>query len=85
MGWFSSDEVNVDEKVIDSTGQVNTNIIIQEANDTHTQALLSERLLIATYFMVFIEIIKLTICGYGMWKRQLKKKYDKTRNPTDPA
>lgn len=84
MGWFSSDEQNVDEKFVDSTGHVNTNIIIQEANDTHTQAMLSEKLLVATYVLVAIETIKLTICCYNMWKRKITKKFNRNTTPPNP-
>lgn len=81
MGWFSSDEQKIDETLVESTGHVNTNVIIQEANDTHTQALLSEKLLVATYVLVALETIKLGICCYNMWKRQIKKKYNNNNRP----
>lgn len=77
MGWFSSSEEVVEENVVDSNGHVNNNIVIQEAKDTHTQAALSERLLVATYILVGLEVAKLTICFFNMWKRQIKKKYNK--------
>lgn len=84
MGWFSSDEETNEEKVIDSSGQVSNNIIIQEARDTHHQAIISEKLLFATYTLIGLEIIKVIICSYGMWKRQLKKRYaEKTVKQTD--
>lgn len=59
MGIFGdSEENNSDEqKTIDANGNVNNNIIIREANDTHQQMLLNEKLLVATYLLVAAEII----------------------------
>lgn len=75
MGWFgSSEEVN-EEKLVDTNGNVNNNIIIQEARDTHLQATLSEKLLFATYVLIALETVKLIICFYNMWRRQMKKRY----------
>lgn len=82
MGWFSSSEENNEETMIDSTGHVNNNIIIQEARDTHIQATLSEKLLFATYMLVALDIVKLAICSYNTWKRQIKKKYNKDAQTT---
>lgn len=82
MGLFGSSEENVEEKMIDSTGHVNTNIIIQEAMDTHLQAALSEKLLFATYALVTLELIKLAICTYNTWKRHIKRKYETTKLPS---
>lgn len=73
--WFSSEETVTVENPIDSTGHVNNNIIIQEAKDTHSQALLSERLLVATYILIALEILKLVLCSYNTWRRHLKRKY----------
>lgn len=80
MGWFGSSEENNEEKMIDSSGHVNTNIIIQEAKDTHYQAILSEKLVYGTYILIALEVAKLTLCFYNTWKRQMKKKYAK-QNP----
>lgn len=75
MGAQSSSEEFTEEKVVDSNGLVNNNIIIQEAKDTHFQAIQSERLVYAAYVLITIEIIKLGVCTYSVWKRQLKKRY----------
>lgn len=75
MGSSNSSEERSEERLVDSSGHVNNNIIIQEAKDTHQQAILSEKLLFATYILVALEIIKLAICSYNVWKRQIKKKY----------
>lgn len=84
MGWFSSSEETNEEKLVDSNGHVNNNIIIQEAKDTHHQSIITERLLFATYALIGLEIIKVVICSYGMWKRQLKKRYvEKTLKQAD--
>lgn len=80
MGWFDSSEEIIEEKLVDCNGNVNNNIIIQEAKDTHLQATLSERLLTATYFLVALETAKWAICFYNMWRRQIKKKYNKNNN-----
>lgn len=42
MGWFTSSEEDTGN-VVDANGQVNKNIIIQEAKDTHEQVKLSAR------------------------------------------
>lgn len=85
MGLFSSSEEKIDEKMVDSNGHVNNNIIIQEAEDTHLQAALSEKLLFCTYILVLLEIVKLTICLYTTWKRHMKKKYNRNTRPTPSA
>lgn len=76
MGWFGSSEETNEENLVDSNGHVNNNIVIQEARDTHFQAATSEKLLFATYVLVELETIKLLICFYSMWRRQMKKKYN---------
>lgn len=75
MGWFGSSEEETEMKTVDSNGNVNNNIIIQEARDTHSQMLLNERLLYATYILVGAEMIKLGIYLYHSFKKTLKKKY----------
>lgn len=42
---FGSSEERVEEKTIDSNGQVNNNIVIQEARDIHSQLQYNEKLL----------------------------------------
>lgn len=64
MGWFSSED-SQEETMIDSTGHVNNNIIIEEARDTHHQALLTGKLVYGTYILIGIELVKLAICVYG--------------------
>lgn len=81
MGFlFGSSEEDVDSKAIDTNGNVNNNIIIREANDTHSQMLIGEKLLIATYFLVAAEILKLGIHLYHSFKKTLKKKYTSSSN-----
>lgn len=80
MGWFSPDLELSEEKLIDSNGHVNNNIIIQEARDTHQQAILSEHLLYGMYVLITFETIKLGICTYNMWKRRVKKYYTERNN-----
>lgn len=78
--WFSSDEQIVEEKTVDMNGNVNNNIIIREAQATHLLLMNSERLLIATYLLVFLEIVKLSICFYQSIRRGMKKRYLQNRN-----
>lgn len=80
MGIFGSSEENNEMKTVDSTGQVNNNIVIQEAADTHHQMITSEKLLFATYLLVFFEIIKLIVFGFTAFKRKIKKNYQNRNN-----
>lgn len=73
MGLFGSSEENIEQKVVDSNGQVNNNVIIQEARDTHSQLLLNERLLYATYIMVAFEVVKMGIYLFASYKKKMKK------------
>lgn len=75
MGWFSSDEETTEEKLVDTAGHVNNNVIIQEARDTHLQAILIEKLVYGTYILIALELVKLAICSYNMMRRQVKKRY----------
>lgn len=79
MGAEQSSE-NIEEKMIDSNGQVNNNIIIQEAKDTHYQAIISEKLLYGMYVLIVVEVLKLGIYSYNMWRRQMKKRYTNKTN-----
>lgn len=72
MGWLLGDEQTNEAQLVDSTGHVNNNVIIQEAKDTHQQAILSEKLVYGTYILIALEIVKLAICSYNM-RRQVKK------------
>lgn len=75
-GWFSSEkEENNEQKTVDSSGHVNNNIIIQEANDTHRQMLTNEKLLIATYFLCGVELLRLFLFAFHSYKKNMKKKY----------
>lgn len=80
MGSTPSAELN-EEKMIDGTGNVNNNIIIQEARDTHSQLLIGEKLLWATYVLIALEFIKFILYFVRGFKNHLKKKYNKN-NPT---
>lgn len=83
MGIFGSSEEKTEEKMVDSTGHVNNNIIIQEAKDTHHQMLLNEKLLMATYVLVFLEIIKLMMYSFCAYKKYLKRKYLKNKQTSN--
>lgn len=75
MGWFDSSEEVGDTKTVDTNGNVNNNIIIQEAADTHHNMLTSARLLYATYFLLGAEVIKLGIYLFNSYKKNIKKRY----------
>lgn len=78
MGWlFSSEEVD-NAKTVDTNGNVNNNIIIQEAKDVHSQVLINEKLLFATYLLVWAEILKLGLYIFHMIRKSLKKRYQRT-------
>lgn len=87
MGSSKSSEVKKEEKMVDSNGQINNNVIIQEAEDTHVQMLLNEKLLTATYILVSIELIKLCLYIFASYKKNLKKKYlkNKENKPREEA
>lgn len=80
MGNFGSSEENLDQKVVDITGQVNNNIVIQEAKDTHEQVKINERMITTMYLMCIIEMIKLGVYIYHRFKKSLKKKYNQNGN-----
>ena len=75
MGLFGSSEESIETKTVDSNGQVNNNIIIQEAMDTHSQLLISEKLVYGTYILIGLETLKIAICLFGAYRRHIKKKY----------
>lgn len=83
MGWFSSEESSEEEvasNAVDSNGQVNNNIIIQEAKDTHSQLKMSESLLYATYFICLCELAKLCMYLYISHTKKLKKRYEQNNH-----
>ena len=82
--WFSSKEENTEnntvDKTVESNGHVNNNIIIQEARDVHQQRKLNEKLVVATYFLCAMELIKFTIYLYLKLKKSMKKKYEQKQS-----
>lgn len=80
MGFFGSSEESIESKTVDSNGQVNNNIIIQEAKDTHAQVIISEKLVTGTYILIGLEMIKITICLFSAFRRHIKKKYQGNGN-----
>lgn len=84
MGLFGSSEENTEVKTVDSNGNINNNVIIQEAADTHHQMLISERMLIAAYLLVAAEVMKLGIYLFQVFRRTLKKKYQTTTTQQEP-
>lgn len=75
MGWFDSSEEQIEQKMVDSNGQVNNNIIIQEAKDVHDQLRLNEKVLNVMYTMCGIELLRLGMYIYVKFVRRMKKKY----------
>lgn len=73
MGIFGSSEERVEEKTVDTSGHVNNNIIIQEAEDTHNQLILNEKIFYASCLLVIFEAIKLIVYIVGAYKRKLIK------------
>lgn len=82
MGFFGSSEESVEQKTIDTNGNVNNNIIIQEARDTHHQMILNEKLLAATYFLCALEVIKFVVYLFLGYRRNIKKRYQSKVNQT---
>lgn len=67
-------------KTIDSNGQVNNNIVIQEAKDIHQQTEHFQQMLIIMYIRCFLEVIKICIYIYNCHLKKLKKRYQ-NNNP----
>lgn len=81
MGIFGSSEEKVDQKTVESTGQVNNNVVIQQqARDVHTQAELNVKMLYTMYCMCAIEIFKIGTYLYVKFKKNIKKKYNQQQN-----
>lgn len=80
MGWFDSSEEQIEQKMVDSNGQVNNNIIIQEAKDVHEQLRLNEKLLTVMYTMCGIELLRLGMYIYFKFMKSIKKKYSRNNN-----
>ena len=80
MGWFGSSEENIEAKTIDTSGNVNNNIIIQEARDTHSQMLIDEKILFATHILVAIKILQLIIYAFHALRKTFKRKYGNNNN-----
>jgi hypothetical protein len=69
-GWFSSE--NSEQKEVDSTGELNNNIIINA----------DQPMMIAlVLFMVIIRIFEVIYFLYNSHKRALKKKYRNNDQP----
>lgn len=78
MGSSQSSE-ETENKAVDSNGNINNNIILQEAWDTHSQMVINEKILLATYALVIAEIMKLGIYLFHAFRKTLKKKYEGSR------
>lgn len=78
MGNSGSSEGTTENKAVDSNGNINNNIIIQEAKrDIHDQLLIGGKLIIGTYILIGLEAVKITICLFSAYQRYMKKRYQK--------
>lgn len=75
MGWFGSSEERDESKLVDTNGQVNNNVIIQEARDVHDSRRSNEQMVMLMYFMCGLEIVKCAMYIYCKFVRKMKKKY----------
>lgn len=75
MGSSNSSEEETEIKGVDSNGNVNNNVIVQAAADTHHQMQIGEKLLFATYLLVAAEVLKFGVYLYHGLKKTMKKKY----------
>lgn len=80
MGIFGSSEEHIEEKLIDTTGQVNNNIVIQEAKDVHEQLKTNENTFIVLCVMCSIEVIRLGLYLYYKLRKNIKKQYNNNFN-----
>lgn len=86
MGLFaSSEEIENETKNVDTNGNVNNNIIISEARDTHSQLIVNEKLLFATCCQLAMEITKLVLYGITHYKKAIKKRYGSPHHATNPG
>lgn len=75
MGIFGSSEENLESKTVDTTGNVNNNIVLmqQEARDTHDQMILNQKIFYTSCLLVMFETIKLVVYVISSYKKKLKK------------
>lgn len=85
MGGSSSSEESNENRMVDSMGQVNNNVIVQAVHDTHATVQLNERMLQVAYTLVAIETIKLLLYLFCAYKKTLKKRYREGRTARDDA
>ena len=83
MGIFGSSEETIEQKTVESNGQVNNNVIIQEARDTHSQLLVNSKLLYATYALVGFELIKLATYWFTSYRNKMKKAFGQRNSSTN--
>lgn len=82
MGIFGSSEENIESKTIDTSGNVNNNIVLmqQEARDTHEQMLLNHKIFYANCILIVFETIKLLVYTISAYKKKLKKTIGANKN-----
>lgn len=76
MGGTSSKD-DKEWKNIDTAGQVNNNIVIQqqEAKDIHAQLKINDQMLTIMFAMFVLEVIKFILYVFFKFKKNLKKRY----------
>lgn len=77
MGWFGSSEEETEIKNVDTTGQVNNNVVIQNARDNHHQVLLDEKILFATHLLVAMKVLEMLIYAFHSLRKAFKRRYSK--------
>lgn len=67
---MGSSHSQVEKKTIESTGQVNNNVVIQETEDVY-----SMEIVILLSLLCALKILEISIFLYNKYKQQMKKKY----------
>lgn len=59
-------------KILDSTGQVNNNVVIEEPMSVHNQ-----EMIVLLYIIAAVKLLEFILYVYNGHSRYLKRKYDK--------
>lgn len=71
MGWFFSDDVQTTNK-LETTGNVNNNIAIEEPLPIH-----NNQIIILLYLIVALKVFQIALIIFNSYKKSQKKKYIK--------
>lgn len=72
MGWFGDSKE--ESKTIDTTGNVNNNVVIEQSVPIHNDELVN-----ILYTILIIKIIELVYIIFKAYQRSQKKKYTKNQ------